>query len=866
MNRQKLLLNLTVVAIVGCVLAYTSKKAYAAKPPPVPTYGYCTDLSLEDIPEGDFSSFAWPQQKPDGTPVFRVTQPYNQPQEEAWQDGNGKWYWGHDGIDVHESPSVGPNINYNTAIQRGVVIAAMKGHKDLYWGYRMTIATRVPHSHQILTFNYAHMAKDSLLFSPCVGVERGERIGLEGDTGWGTGAHLHLTVRIWDNVDELNAAINLDDAAKKDVAGGGGLFQSGYVFNDVTKLANYLSPYHLITDKFLEFECDDASCPLWAKPHALAARRAGIDFGRYDGYFAVDTTGEEPETELLTRGESARWFKVARKYETVPSSSASFTDIPADGIDYPYVSTLVANGVLSPNSDCNPLLTGKQWCPEIPRTRAELVKMIVETFMDSEFTGWQIQALAGQQGSYFAGVVNGSHFGDLYQNGYYHWATTYVLFAAFAGSIPEAIRPVDIAPYFRPEDPVDKLEAVKMLMAAREWYFTKYGENSQYDLCDYQSCAIGETCAVLPDDGSMGPYHAVCLPLPGCVPEEGGRDDCVYGGGYDPCAENPECSAGTVETQTCGYGGTQSRVCAEDCSWGGWSDCSGGGICTPGQTQPCGNCGIMTCGSDYLWGQCQNEGVCSPGQTQSQTCNLSGTQSRTCNNYCQWGGWSACSVNCQCADSSLACCDGCNFVDSSHICGGYEIFRCEGTNPGDDVQRAVVNTYCSGYSSGCNGATVQSPWADYSSCSISQVCEMSGSAGQCVPYETCSDTYLASTSKACYTSAGTQYGYNACLEVQQVSGASWKYRVCRGGGSAFPYGIKYRLYDLNHSSVDLGGPYQEGGGLTCSAWRSFSVGHITQYGSTAGSGLQAEIITPPTCTLNSCKYKTGMITIRKECL
>jgi len=133
-----------------------------------------------------------------------------------------------------------------------------------------------------------------------------------------------------------------------------------------------------------------------------------------------------------------------------------------------------------------------------------------------------------------------------------------------------------------------------------------------------------------------------------------------------------------------------------------------------------------------------------------------------------------------------------------------------------------------------------------------------------VPYQTCSDVYLASTAKSCYTSSGTQYGYTACLEVQQVSGASWKYRVCRNSGT-FTYGVKYRLYDLNHLSTDLGGPYQEGGGISCTAWRGFNVNHITQYGASAGAGLQAELITPPTCTLNECKYKTGIITIRKEC-
>lgn len=182
MGIQKQNLRLMFIEIISLILWLTPRIAHAEVDV---DYGYVTDLKLEDIPEGNFSNIVWPQETPAGTPIFRVTQVYNQPESEKWKDPvSGGWFWGHDGIDVHENQSTGAGINFNRSLLSGKVIAAVPGYKTTGWGYRMSIATRVPYSHQIITVNYAHMHyENGLFFSPGDTVFQGERIGLEGATG-----------------------------------------------------------------------------------------------------------------------------------------------------------------------------------------------------------------------------------------------------------------------------------------------------------------------------------------------------------------------------------------------------------------------------------------------------------------------------------------------------------------------------------------------------------------------------------------------------------------------------------------------------------------------------------------------------------
>ena len=85
-----------------------------------------------------------------------------------------------------------------------------------------------------------------------------------------------------------------------------------------------------------------------------------------------------------------------------------------------------------------------------------------------------------------------------------------------------------------------------------------------------------------------------------------------------------ECNSGTIQSRTCGLGGTQTRRCfgCNSLGWGMWG----------------------------TWTNCQGEtGVCSPGQIQSRTCGQgicsNGKETRKCENNYQWGSWSSCSTN-----------------------------------------------------------------------------------------------------------------------------------------------------------------------------------------------------------------------------
>jgi hypothetical protein len=59
--------------------------------------------------------------------------------------------------------------------------------------------------------------------------------------------------------------------------------------------------------------------------------------------------------------------------------------------------------------------------------------------------------------------------------------------------------------------------------------------------------------------------------------------------------------------------------------------------CLSGETQPCGNCGIETCGAGGQWGTCQGEGVCVPGEVgQGEAAFCDVCSERSCTDQCQW--------------------------------------------------------------------------------------------------------------------------------------------------------------------------------------------------------------------------------------
>ncbi|MEZ4086913.1 MAG: hypothetical protein R3B71_01005 [Candidatus Gracilibacteria bacterium] len=126
----------------------------------------------------------------------------------------------------------------------------------------------------------------------------------------------------------------------------------------------------------------------------------------------------------------------------------------------------------------------------------------------------------------------------------------------------------------------------------------------------------------------------------------------------------------------------------------------------------------------------------------------------------------------------------------------------------------------------------------------------------------CQDTYLASSSQPCYSNPQGSGNPTICLKVQQNSGSSWKYQICKSGG-AFQNSFDYELKDDN-----LGpsfGSFTGGANTTCTPWKTINVGYISGYGESNGAGLMGYIKSPSECTQPACQYHTGYVTIRKEC-
>ncbi|MBD3164320.1 hypothetical protein GF323_03905 [Candidatus Woesearchaeota archaeon] len=90
--------------------------------------------------------------------------------------------------------------------------------------------------------------------------------------------------------------------------------------------------------------------------------------------------------------------------------------------------------------------------------------------------------------------------------------------------------------------------------------------------------------------------------------------------------------------------------------------------------------------------------------------------------------------NCDCW--SGLCCDTANFPYSYYESNDYHIcsdpsdieYRCESSNPGDDVEYRTQKQYCGGGTAQCNGPTSWRIWKTYQDCTIHEYC----SNNQCV--------------------------------------------------------------------------------------------------------------------------------------
>jgi hypothetical protein len=179
---------------------------------------------------------------------------------------------------------------------------------------------------------------------------------------------------------------------------------------------------------------------------------------------------------------------------------------------------------------------------------------------------------------------------------------------------------------------------------------------------------------------------ALALVLLALLAPRGAGAGCPY--------DLPQCVAGTVETQVCGYCGTMTRTCDQWEDWGPWSLCKGQGSCEPGaiQATPCGTCGktVAICGPTCQWTNsrdCLEGDECVPGTTELVPCGNCGTMSRTCDFGCSWVSERGCEGqgDCQpyasgvipcgmCGTKSVVCDAACHWIDETQCAGEGQCF------------------------------------------------------------------------------------------------------------------------------------------------------------------------------------------------
>lgn len=460
--------------------------------------GFCTDLNFDQIPIGNF-------QVPRLQPIapVRITQEYNTSLSEGYCQAPGQpsgsssackgktIYYGHDGLDLHPQSSA-PGVNNVYAVQPSIVIASHASGSFTGWGESIILVTRSnAYSEELLTFNYHHLHatfspyQTSRLRGPCELVAAGDVLAKEGGTpNWPT--HLHFGIKRWKNLTELKDFITQKP----------GLFYGyGYVFNDSSKLSNFLDPKGYLFDNYEDLL--PGSKYLWALPFAREMRDQGWHFGNFNGDFGL--------TEIVKRREAARLLKQALSLSTSQSKTATFSDLPLNDPDSPYLETLLhlpAPQPFSPDSSCAP--PAKKFCPDLPLKRAEAIKMIVSGFYRDQFVEfyqnwvWNVAPAAAQKLlSKYTDVLPGS------------WYAPYVYFAWQKGLLGNDA-------LFRPVDPIQRAELAKWMVLSYQnvhqslstFCHSKICPNSQY--CD----AIKQQCQLIP----------ICLP--------NDNKDCPLGGGY----------------------------------------------------------------------------------------------------------------------------------------------------------------------------------------------------------------------------------------------------------------------------------------------------------------------------------------------
>ena len=645
------------------------------------TSGICTGVKLAQIPSVHLSSgLEMPEDK------IRITQKYNTSYAEK-ADINGKWYWGHDGLDMHQlgAPS-GQNNVY--AIMKGVVVVSeyRKG-----WGESVIVATRLNmYSEEIVTHHYHHLHHDKSAnkttrkFGPCEFVPMGAVLAKEGKTGGDYATHLHLGIRRWANLAQLKSALQ---------TGGSALYGFGYSYGNDAKLAKNLDPQGFLFGTFKDLPDGNPNQVAygWARDYALDMREEGIELGLFDGRFGAG--------EPVKRREAARWIKIAAKLESVKTSQATFPyDVTTSDPDSPYVEALTLypaqEPVINPKGTCQK--GSKKFCPDNKVNRAEALKMTILAFHGNGFLQYYKKYV--WQTPLKQLISAWPDFKDVDPES---WYAPYVYYGAMIGIVKKQT-------YFKPGDSVVRAEMAKWIMGGYQFKEEAKGP------CGKINCWKDHYC-----DSNTGQ----CMPIAECVPSE--AQPCEVGGGYDACAQNPVCQTGAKKQQTCNGDGIRESTCTEECEWGMWGDCKPKPECNDNQSKPCGQCGTSVC-TNGKYGSCLNQGYCSPGDVVTQACNGNGFQSKVCNAYCGWGSFSTCGVNPVCnpgAQQQQSCNNG--LGTATRTCGGDQQWGQWGAcipNPACTANQKETKSCNNGLGTETRVCNQSGQWGQWGACVLTPAC------------------------------------------------------------------------------------------------------------------------------------------------
>jgi len=260
--------------------------------------------------------------------------------------------------------------------------------------------------------------------------------------------------------------------------------------------------------------------------------------------------------------------------------------------------------------------------------------------------------------------------------------------------------------------------------------------------------------------------ESMCLQqCPNAPPEQCNGQDDNCSGSVD---ETFSCVLGDQKDQNCGNCGTQWATCNNNCSWGGWGNCEGQGVCASGQKKTDGNCekcGQLqyTCSNSCYWDNsvCINQGSCNPGDIKFEgSCGNCGKKKYQCTNSCSW--------------SPVGC-------ENEGVCSPSDPPKYDGSCGNCGSQKWTCSNSCSWSKSSCTSQGVCSPGkVSGSGCGAevcSTACVWKGACGSQSPDGCWCDGACAASGDCCGGGSSSNaceqcgYGCNSCEQTECCVGS-----------------------------------------------------------------------------------------------